>query len=300
MPIEMQDLLTLKRPELLRAVKLTASLQNRKIKDLTLDIAKTTGEPPIENLTREAIPMRFREGLWTHFENLGPAAKLAIAEQLFPERNSDTNFEYDTKSWQTLLSKAVPGIDLAAFGAQSFDELPDWPKDLHYLLVRKHKDDCYRVSHMKIAPNAVQGGPLTFMTLRKNRFGQNKQVRGIALRQGNQIYTIGQVDFTAGLRFSSLTILPVGEGKDARIDLYGLRLGRKANTEYPSSHIVYARHLTHDSHKEAIGEWIDLKGSVYRDNSNSLSKTVKDINEIRSLLMDSQGRHDLQPLAIDD
>lgn len=299
MPLSRDDLEGLKRPQIIQLTKLVASLKGDPLSKLTADIAEETGDKTINNINREALPQKFRDGLWSHLSSLSWASKQAIAERILPyEKSAAGPLDLpNSREWQSSLAKLVPGLDLSHFNQDGFENFPNWDGGLHYLLIRRHDKERLRIAQFKITSNKLINGLPQFLTLRKNKFGQNKTVRGVILKAANDLYTVGQLDMLSGLRLARFRIQPSGTDENPRRDLLGLRMGEKSGQ--PSTHVVYGYQLTKEQYKTSVVKWINNEGSLVRQDDKSLLDELTDLETVLKVLPAPDGQIEFQPLPID-
>lgn len=271
------DVLTLKRPDVIRFARLTAALTDNTASSFAKLIANETGEPAVENLSRHAIPNSYRVGLFRVFKSLSATKQSAIVEQVFPKQflARASTPGTDPNDWNEILKTALPGLDLSAFDNSGFTSLPQWPK-LEFILLRRIDEGRLRVSYMTIRKNDTAPYLPRFTTLRRNDSGHRKIVHGIALKCGNEIYTVGQTVGVAGLRFSRLQIEQAGDSEEdtQSIALYGLRLGLKAAIRQPFAHVVYGHQIKSEKVKVDKEWWFDRPTGIFDITDENLVNAV--------------------------
>lgn len=299
MPLSRDDLEGLKRPQIIQLTKLVASLKGEALSTLTSEIAIETGDKTINNINREGLPQKFRDGLWSQFSSLSWASKQAIAERVLPdEKLAASPIDLpNSREWQSSLAGLIPGLDLAHFNQDGFDDFPNWDGGLHYLLIRRHDDEHLRTAQFKITTNKLINGLPQFLTLRKNAIGQNKTVHGVVLKAANELYTIGQLDMLSSIRFARFRVLASGTVEKPRRDLLGLRIGEKNGQ--PSAHVVYGYQLTKEQYKTSVVKWTDNEGSLVRQDDESLVNELVDLKTVLKVLPDPNSRVEFQPPHVD-
>lgn len=236
------DFHALKRPKLLQAAKWIATFQGRTGPQLADEISADIKEVLPKKFTREAIPPAFRSGLFRQSQSLTEPQRAALIEKFFSHVARDGSTLATDQNWQDLFAQFFPGIDPHQFDQDSFSSLPAWPK-VEFLLIRKIDAHRIRLSLMTIRENDDRTQMPRFLTLRKNDLGENKVVQGTALKSGSDIYTIGQLAGSPGLRFTHMKLgIEMSENGRRRANLYGLRLGLRSET-HPFAHVLYGRQI---------------------------------------------------------
>jgi len=301
------DASTLDRQGIQRLVRLIAAFQDKKISEVSREVAESVREKTVKNLARDQISGPFREALVSRLYEAEPSARNGILETLM---NRGLAKKHRKKPEPSLLDAFNPKhtalieignqFELDHFDNAGFQDFPDYPVG-HYVILRLHeKTGMLRASHMKVDFGKTRNRIPKFETLRANAFGRRRRVTGIMLKAEREVYAIGQVEGGDGLRFSRLRMhrSHPDDGR-SRVDLYGIRLGQRAANERPFAHIIYARQIPPEIGKKAESEWMNNYGSVFDLKDEWLNSLVPEIDQIATFLDGEHITGGLQPGVLD-